>query len=228
MLALCRSLCSGETIAMKALEPALHFDPSKPFYGIVLGYLTQVHGFIEICSRGILSRLQRDPREKVELWLKRESSELVKEFLRSALAGGGVTPLFGQQQLASNTAKEIRVNIEDLAKEVLPNYNEGIKYFNRASAGGVLILAWEVTNNHHSHHDLWEFLRHCRHAAAHRGHFHFLHGEPKRPARWRSLEIVPALQGQPLFTDPPVDGFIGTGDVLHLLADIEAAFPEIL
>jgi hypothetical protein len=212
---------------MKALEPELHFDPSKPFYGIVLGYLTQVHGFIEICSRGILSMLQRDPREKVELWLEKESHVSVKEFLRSALAGGDVTPLFGYQQLASNTAKEIRVNIEELAQELLTNYKEGIKYFNRVSAGGLLILAWEVTNNYHSHHDLWEFLRHCRNAAAHRGHFHFLRGEPKRPARWRSLEIVPALQGQPLFPDPPTNGFIGIGDVLYLLADIETAFPEI-
>lgn len=212
---------------MKALEPELHFDPSKPFYSIVLGYLTQVHGFIEVCSRGILSKLQKDPPEKVRLWLQKESSNSVKELYRSALAGGGVTPLLGQQQLTSKTANGIIVNTEELASEILTNYEEGIKYFNRVNAGGVLILAWEVTNDYHSHHELWEFLRHCRNAAAHRGNFNFLSGEPKRLARWRSLEIGSDLQDRPLFPDPPTDGFIGIGDVLYLLADIEVAFPEI-
>jgi len=212
---------------MKALEPELQFDPRKPFYGIVLGYLAQVHGFIEMCSRGILPMLQRQPREEVELWLQKKSGGPVDEYFRSALAARGLTPLIGQQQLTSKTARGIKVNVEELATEIVTNYNEGIKYFNKVNAGGVLILAWEVTNDYHSYHELWEFLRHCRNAAAHRATFHFLHGEPKRTARWRSLEIVAALQGQPLFPDPPITGFIGIGDVLYLLADIEAAFPEI-
>jgi hypothetical protein len=209
---------------MKALLPELQFDPQKPFYAMVLGYLTQVHGFLEICSRGVLARLQKDSPENVEAWLQKEQSKVVRDFYAAALAGRKETPLFGRQELASRTGAGIRVETAQLAEEVISNHLAGVEYFNRISAGGLLIIAWEMTSEYHSCHELWEFLRHCRNAAAHRGHFHLVGNEPRRPARWRSLEITHALQGKPLFPVPPEQGFLGIGDVLYLLSDLESTF----
>jgi hypothetical protein len=84
-----------------------------------------------------------------------------------------------------------------------------------------------ITRGFHTHDPLWEFLRHCRNAAAHKGFFNFMHGGPKRPAKWRGLEIVSSLQSTPLFNDPQVSGFLGIGDALHLLSDVEQTFPKM-
>ena len=143
------------------------------------------------------------------------------------LVSGGLTELIGQQQMGSNVSKGLRIDIEKLAIEVwrksgTGKNNDPVEYFNRMSTSSLLISAWELTNNRNKRHELWQFLKHCRNAAAHAGTFHFKPGEPKRPAKWRTLEIKASLQGKPLFSAPMKDGFIGPGDVIYLLADIEA------
>jgi hypothetical protein len=94
----------------------------------------------------------------------------------------------------------------------------------------LLILAHETTAGHHTHDPLWEFLRHCRNAAAHGGRFELRHGEPKRPATWRNLTITTGLAGTRLIDGPrrPTSaaddvekGLLAVGDVVPLLWDIE-------
>jgi len=119
-----------------------------------------------------------------------------------------------------------------LAKEIFKDPNTTIQYYNPISAGGLLILAWKITTDNHTKHPLWEFLRHCRNVTAHKGNFNFINGEPRKPAIWKSLEITKDLHEHPLFPAPPKEnpqgslekGFLGIGDVLYMLADIEKEF----
>lgn len=134
---------------------------------------------------------------------------------------GGITGLLGNQELASITAAAVRVDINALAATLFAERGAAIEHFNKLSAGALLILAWETTHGDHTPHPDWEFLRHLRNAAAHGGSFELRGREPRHPAHWRSLAITRELNGRALFAAPVATGFIGIGDVLHLLADIE-------
>jgi hypothetical protein len=95
------------------------------------------------------------------------------------------------------------------------------------SAGSLLILAHEFSKGK-SWHDqglLWEFLRHCRHAAAHGGFFTLIGKEPCHPAVWGHFQIERTLQGTPLFKDGKARGLLSPGDPIRLLWDIEQAYP---
>jgi hypothetical protein len=220
---------------MNVLDPEITFAKDKPFYALVIGYLAQVHGFLELTSRGLryyldkrisatpgLPIAEEDRKRQFVMRLPAANRDAAERVLR-----GRITELFGKPQLASVAVKGIDIKTEILASEMFDNHKLAIQYFNRLSAGSLLILAWEVTESYHSTHELWEFLRHCRNAAAHKGHFNLHAGEPKRTAKWRSLHVEKGMHGRPLFPDPPSGGFIGPGDVLYLLADIEQTFPEI-
>jgi hypothetical protein len=43
-------------------------------------------------------------------------------------------------------------------------------------------------------------------------------------AKWRNLEIVRELEGRTLFHDGTNPGFLGPGDTLHLLSDLEERY----
>jgi len=210
-------------------EPELSFDENKPFFPLIINYLAQVHGFIDLASRGLLSKLEALGPKGVEMLLADEGYK-EKGFNEAieAVSKGDRTGLAGKQELESKvTGKGISIKVESLAKEIFNKNEAPLNQFNRMSAGSLLILAHESTRTYQTQDSLWEFLRHCRNAAAHKGHFNFLHGEPKRPAKWRGLEIVSSMQGKPLFNEPPVSGFLGNGDTLYLLLDIEQTFPNI-
>jgi len=217
---------------MDVFDPQLIFAVEKPFYPLMMSYICQVHGFFDLVSRGLYQRFERFCQKQTNSSLSRH--ELIQLFCQSLddknrktaeeVVSGGKMGMIFKQELASCISSGIKVNTEALAKEVFEHSDPAIRYFNRISAGGLLILAWENTETDHVHDPMWEFLRHCRNAAAHRGFFNFYQGEPKRVAKWITLEIVQRLQGQPLFPDPPKKGFLGIGDVLYLLADIEKEF----
>lgn len=66
-----------------------------------------------------------------------------------------------------------------------------------------------------------EFFRHVRNAVAHNNAFHFLGGEPRRPARFRNFQLDAGMHGQNLFFE-----FMMAGDVLDLFVDIAAHLRE--
>jgi len=214
---------------MDIFQPQITFDTNKPFYPLVINYVVQNHGLIDMASRGLLSKLEEIGPEGVGMLLA-DKGYKVKGFDEAvqSVFKSGKTGLIGEQELESKVmSKGVKVKIDALANEVFNNHADPLSFFNRMSAGSLLILAYEITKKVHTQNPLWEFLRHCRNAAAHKGFFNFLHGEPKRPAKWNSLEIVSSLQGKPLFNDPPISGFLGIGDTIHLLSDIEQTFPNI-
>ncbi|MEG4391613.1 hypothetical protein [Microcoleus sp. BROC3] len=216
---------------MNFLEPQLKFAPNKPFYPLVCSYLAQTHGFIELISRGLLlelKQLQPTSIEKLKIDQTNEYNSDTFTRLARELLQKGVTPLIGDPQHPSHVDIPIKVNIESLGYELFfkhEKYDDVIMAFKKIAAGGLLIVAKEITEPDRTKDELWEFLRHCRNAAAHGGSFNFQNGEPKHPAKWRSLEIKASMQAQALFPAPPTTpGFINIGDVLYLLADIEAKF----
>ena len=214
------------------MEPEIGFDPDKPFHRLVVAYGAQVHGFLDLVARGLreeYKRLKATHRDHVSedeiienlcAGMADDRAEQTRAVLKSE-AGA----LLGVQRLGTQDGTGIKVNTRKLAHEVFLDHRRPLTAFAAMSAGSLLILAWESTLTEHSQDPLWEFLRHCRNACAHReGSFNFLYGEPRRPASWRSLNIDSDLQGTPLFWDRERRGLIGPGDALYLLADIESKF----
>jgi hypothetical protein len=187
----------------------------------VVAALAQFHGLIELTSRGIYVELKDNPSRR-EDFQSNEPDSPVKETV-TRLLETGVTPLFGKQKhLAPLAGQSMKVDVNVLGHTIVKDHKRAHAYFDRMSAGALVILVWEITELEHSHDPAWEFLRYCRNAAAHGGSFNFLHGEPRRLADWRGAQILPALQGSTLFADPPTQGSMGPGDVLYPLSDIEA------
>jgi hypothetical protein len=202
------------------LDPPLAFDKAKPFYPLVVAALAQFHGLIEIVSRALFNDLgARTAEEQARVLAAHPESKARLE----ALLGGGLTSLIGKQKhLAPLSGQTLKVDVNALGLQMVADHNIAFDYFDRMAAGSLLVLAWETTKGHHTHDELWEFLRHCRNAAAHNGAFHLVNGEPKRRAAWRGHVVEAPLHGSTLFADPPKPGFMGPGDAFYLLADIEA------
>ena len=112
--------------------------------------------------------------------------------------------------------------------EIAGNANYLLRSFMK-SAGSLLIVAHEISKDNpwHDHGPLWEFLRHCRNAAAHGGSFNLLHREPKQPATWGSFQITACMRGASLFKGVDPNGILSPGDPIRLLWDIEQAYPAM-
>lgn len=62
-----------------------------------------------------------------------------------------------------------------------------------------------------------EFFRHLRNGISHGNAFHLLNGEPRRPAKFKGLEITQALHGKQVLFE-----FISSGDLLDLFDHTKA------
>ena len=178
------------------------FNPAKPFYSLVLAYLTQLHGLVELISVGLIQRFEMISErrafrsltgdERIAKYVSAmdpKNQPMVDRVLR-----GGKTALMFEPLLLSETAQAIKLDIPKLAETAFMEHEEAIRNFNRMSAGSLLILANERVTKRRGD-PIIQFLRHCRNAAAHGGIFTFDSGEPKKPAEWRTLKIERAMQG---------------------------------
>lgn len=197
------------------------FDRGKPFYPLIINFLTQLLGFKELAVRGLVG--QR-PIDQVLSQLGGPtvfSDEALISLRRSMEA------VMGPLELRSEfLANHIKVDVDEIAKEISQNS----AYLARSllyALGGVFILAHEISKDSswYDQGPLWEFLRHCRNAAAHGGCFNLLNNEPRRLAKWGPFEITPSLQGTPLFKGSDSSGMLSPGDPIRLLWDLEQAYP---
>jgi hypothetical protein len=83
-------------------------------------------------------------------------------------------------------------------------------------------IAYESVKDDNDRSPEFEFLRHIRNAGSHRNKFHFSPKEPTSPASWGGATIEHRLNGTECFGT-----FIGTGDILYLLKDIETKVIQI-
>jgi hypothetical protein len=114
----------------------------------------------------------------------------------------------------------IEFSAEEIARVYLAGPENQVKA-SGVSAGSLLIAAYESAKSMSDRGPVWEFLRHCRNAAAHGGRFNFTQGEPSRSAIWKTLTVHRGLQGTPLFDILGEKGLIALGDSVLLLWDIE-------
>lgn len=205
-----------------------HFDRGKPFYPLVMNYIVSLHGYIELSSREMLERLRKFRSLSIEEVQKILGDRLKKKEVLERLLHGEPTPLLGTLSLRSKfQGNSITPPIDLIAKDLVSHFGYIMEFAATQSAGSLLIVAWESTQSYHDHGPLWEFLRHCRHAAAHGGLFTFLGKEPVRLASWGPFTITRSLQGTPLFKLPDNNGMFLPGDPVRLLWDIEQAYPAM-
>lgn len=203
--------------------PIAHFDRGKPFYPLVIQYVIQLVGFKDLAVRGVIGT--QDVKQVINkiTGISEDNSNIVAEL------SAKLTELLGPLKLNYSVRTErLEVPADDIAKELASNIQFLSKYF-FLSAGNMLILAHELCKDKPNHDTglLWEFLRHCRNAAGHGGEFNFLYREPRRPAKWRGLEILPKLQGTQLFKGEDGKGFLSLADPILLLWDIERSYPNL-
>jgi hypothetical protein len=88
--------------------------------------------------------------------------------------------------------------------------------------------AYETVKDHNDVSPEFEVLRHLRNAASHRNRFHFMRGEPKRPAKWRTFEIDHTRKNDqnPLHGTACFGTRFGPADLLLLLSEIECKLPK--
>jgi len=203
-----------------------HFDRGKPFYPLVINYLVQLIGIKELPIRGIIGP------ESFESIVKRfflldtvddEGEEKIQKLRDMLSIATGPLKLRSEFQ-----GEPIIVDIDEIARDFADHHPHLLKY-SMLSSGGLLILAHELSKDKpwYDRSPLWEFLRHCRNAAAHGGTFNLLGDEPRRSATWGSIEITTNLQGTNLFKDTEGAGLLSPGDPIRLLWDIEQEYPEM-
>jgi len=83
--------------------------------------------------------------------------------------------------------------------------------------------AYETVQEQNNKSPEFEFLRHIRNASSHSNKFNFNKKEPKLSAQWRGCKLDHTLRGgnNPLYGKTCFGEFIGPGDLVHLLYDIE-------
>ena len=203
-----------------------YFDRSKPFYPLIMNYVVQLIGFKELALRGVTGAPDalQTTLSSYRLHEQAEQDEEALEQLR-----GRLEELGGPLQLRSEFQNgSIDVDVDEIAQEIVENHSYLLGNMVPA-IGNIFIVAYETAKAQgwHDRDPLWEFLHHCRNAAAHGGRFTFRGKEPSRPAQWGHLEILRSLQGMPLFKDANGYGLLSPGDPIRLLWDLEQANPQM-
>jgi hypothetical protein len=125
------------------------------------------------------------------------------------------------------TGDSIKIEAYSHLLEIFKGVTNFVPELRKNAICSLLIAAYAVTEPFHNYDPLWEFLKHCRNAAAHGGKFNLLHGEPRRNAVWGRFQIEPSMQGTPLVWNPGSNGLLSPGDPLKLLWDIEQSYSNI-
>ena len=183
-----------------------------------MAYLIQLHAIKEISALGVLGSVRTWKSEQLP------GTEAEREELRVS-----IDKLLSPLSLATTgDHNRLDVPIDFVAKEFVNNLNYLVSH-QVLAALNALVMAHEITKNqpYRVPNEKWEFLRHCRNAAAHNGNWAFLNGEPRRPARWRSIDLDPAMDGQPLLKGTDGKGFLNLGDPIALLWDLEQDNPRM-
>ena len=191
-----------------AWENGPRFNPAKPFYPIVsyykvifegMRYLVDLAGHFEAEIRNGVT-----PESIMDM---ENTGELPRLMFHSQITGG---------RIAYST-------LDLMADLMLPGSPVQLTV---TLAASMLIHCHEITRHLGHQEPEWEFLRHCRNAAAHGGRFNILGAEPRRPASWRGKTIEIELNGERLMDNFDHHGFLSAGDPILLLWDLEQFLPE--
>ena len=210
---------------MKNNDKPYHFCRGKIYYPLVMNYIYSIHGFIDLVSRGLINKL-------VELRISKSEDEIDDVINSLNIQDDAIknqfkeidktAPLFAKQKFIKSDGKEIEIDINEIAEEML---TKGV-YLSatlKNSACTLLISAFEKTKDWDDQNDpIWNFFYHCRSASAHDNKFKI--EKDRFPAKWRALEITKIMNGNKLFKENKHDGFLNFGDPIALLWDIEQKY----
>lgn len=125
----------------------------------------------------------------------------------------GSTISFGRKGGAEYTALDLHASVARIRGN--PQFN--LDYIGAFLMATVSLVADRLAiNSYFNKTPELEFLRHVRNAISHGNKFHFLRGEPRRPACFEAFALSTDLEGSVLFWD-----FMMPGDVLALFDEIE-------
>lgn len=207
--------------------PPHHFDRGKPFYQLVVTYVSQLFGFKELAVRALAG----GPAPDDVLARAVSAGELVAGDARQvAKLRADLMKLMGPLELHTEQLDDrIVIDPTELARELFENHSYLLPTYFQSAAGALLVTAHEVSKGKpwHDKSPILEFLYHCRNAAGHNWRFMLHPGQPKRPANWGKIEITAADNDKPLFVLPGNGGLLSPGDPIRLLWDIEQAYPQM-
>src|SRR3990172_9836387 len=138
---------------MIASVPDSHFDRGKPFYPLIINYLVQFHGFVELDSRYVADRLAGFDPDRIEEAFKKKGLDSVAK----RLVGGEVTKLIVDLALRSEfQGNSIAIDVEALSAEIVGQHSHVLSR-SMALAGSLLILAYEMKEGSISKRPLLDF-----------------------------------------------------------------------
>jgi hypothetical protein len=215
-LTLCRSLDSG---VMQ--DPPIQLGRERPFYPLLLLYAATLAGWRELVVRGYPGAHRSTRMVDYEGGEGVATAEEVAAFLDRHVAGKTSLPCASENPPV--------LNDPDVLAREMNEFNAVVPGRAMMSAESILIVAHEISkaSGRRTNAPEWEFLRHCRNAAAHNGRFTFRGGEPSRPASWGSLSITSVLEGTPLFRQADGRGLMQAGDPVRLLWDLDERYPGV-
>jgi hypothetical protein len=200
-----------------------------------MNYLILLVGFKDLAVRGAISELGKFSKPPAEF----DIDAIIKDFFKNITADisgekledltlGIDSILIPLALKCESQSNHIEFEVSDLARELIYNGPYLINFL-LESAGSLIILAHEISKDKpwHNKEPYWEFLRHCRHAAAHGSLFNFYGDEPKNLAEWGPFCLERSLNGTPLFKNINGIGLLSPGDPVRLLWDIEQAYPDM-
>ena len=203
-----------------------NFDRGKPFYPLVMSYVSQLLGLKELFVRGLIGG-RKITNYDIAGSTEDNASGCPPDVLNEVRTNieGLLCPLELRSEF---TGSYVIVDADEFGSELIRNHAYLLSYYIRA-AGSILVLAHEVTKGrpYRDEGPLWEFLRHCRNGVTHNGLFCFSKREPRRPAEWGRLKIHTSLQSTPVLKDETGAGLLSLGDPIRLLWDIEQAYSDM-
>ncbi len=207
--------------------PINNFNRSGPFYPLVIHYISSLHGVLELFSRAIINRVNSGKNNTQSI--PNQNGELVNKFIQKILQGNFVpTPLIANLELKSKfQSNTINVDSDEIAAEFFSNADYLLQYFSVSGASLIINAHSNILEKHTNDHDpLWQFLRHCRHAAAHDGVIFDKYKDLiKLPAKWGEFDMSNYQKVQLFKKRTGGENYLlDPGDPIRLLWDIEQKF----
>jgi hypothetical protein len=213
---------------MKDNKNPYHFNRENIYYPLVMNYIYSIHGFIDLASRGLINQLIELKKSTSENEMNEliSSLNIIDETIKNEFKQTTKTaPLFAKQKFTKSDGKDIKIDINEIADEILKNGPYLISTLNN-SACILLITAFEKSKDWDDQKKpIWNFFYHCRNASAHNNKFKI--EKDRFPAKWGALEITKNINGSKLFHENIKDGFLNYGDPIALLWDIEQQYKSM-
>lgn len=198
-------------------ESKFGLDRASKYYPICMNYFIFCHGTLELMSRGVYKTLNKATSE-----INCESSEFITEALKANLIPTKLIRPISLRRKSMNGGY-IDVSSSNLSNEILNNLAGFQDYYAQGLTSAIL-NTYEVADDSlkfNKESEIWNFLYHCRNAAAHDQKFHITKSGKKRfPAKWRGIEISETDNGRGLIDNGKNGGLLDPGDPIQLIIDL--------